>query len=351
MCEGYVVYNRDGASVPIDYPTWTSAGDLRLGRTVGQPAAGRSFHHGRFVMRLREAARTLTGNVTMVEGTVLDLIEEGGVVLGAVYKTIDKDSRIATVRRVLAPLTVDCTGCFSRLRKRLTSATPSYSSHFVALLLRGVKLPHQRFAYVMLARPAPVLCYEIASGEVRVLVNVPDPLPSVSNGDLKRHLLDTVLPQLPEFFKEPFERTVCSNDPSDSVRSVPCQILPTAAVQRLGALCLGDSLNMRHPLTGGGMTVALSDVALLARLLRPIADLSADRKRVFDAVAHLYDERRNTASTINILSEALYDVFCGGSCNPALETVQQACFDYFPSYGSHWYVNLCKKKFFFIYLF
>jgi hypothetical protein len=33
---------------------------------------------------------------------------------------------------------------------------------------------------------------------------------------------------------------------------------------------IGDSLNMRHAVTGGGMTVGLSDVVLLRDLLRPI---------------------------------------------------------------------------------
>ena len=37
-----------------------------------------------------------------------------------------------------------------------------------------------------------------------------------------------------------------------------------------GALLLGDSFNMRHPLTGGGMTVALSDCKLLCDLLQPL---------------------------------------------------------------------------------
>jgi 2-polyprenyl-6-methoxyphenol hydroxylase-like FAD-dependent oxidoreductase len=37
-----------------------------------------------------------------------------------------------------------------------------------------------------------------------------------------------------------------------------------------GALLLGDAFNMRHPLTGGGMTVALSDCKLLCDMLRPL---------------------------------------------------------------------------------
>ena len=40
-----------------------------------------------------------------------------------------------------------------------------------------------------------------------------------------------------------------------------------------GALLLGDAFNMRHPLTGGGMTVALSDIVILRDLLKPLRNL------------------------------------------------------------------------------
>lgn len=33
---------------------------------------------------------------------------------------------------------------------------------------------------------------------------------------------------------------------------------------------LGDAFNMRHPLTGGGMTVAFADCDLLCDMLRPL---------------------------------------------------------------------------------
>lgn len=51
-------------------------------------------------------------------------------------------------------------------------------------------------------------------------------------------------------------------------RSMPAAPYPTP-----GALLMGDAFNMRHPLTGGGMTVALSDVVVLRDLLRPLRDL------------------------------------------------------------------------------
>lgn len=36
---------------------------------------------------------------------------------------------------------------------------------------------------------------------------------------------------------------------------------------------MGDAFNMRHPLTGGGMTVALSDIVVLRNLLKPLHNL------------------------------------------------------------------------------
>ncbi len=48
------------------------------------------------------------------------------------------------------------------------------------------------------------------------------------------------------------------------------KLMPAAPLHQPGALLLGDAFNMRHPLTGGGMTVALSDCCLLADMLRPL---------------------------------------------------------------------------------
>jgi squalene monooxygenase len=52
-------------------------------------------------------------------------------------------------------------------------------------------------------------------------------------------------------------------------RSMPASPYPTP-----GALLMGDAFNMRHPLTGGGMTVALSDIVLVRDLLRPLNNLN-----------------------------------------------------------------------------
>lgn len=43
-----------------------------------------------------------------------------------------------------------------------------------------------------------------------------------------------------------------------------------------GVLLLGDAYNLRHPLTGGGMTVALKDIKIWRQLLKDIPDLYDD---------------------------------------------------------------------------
>lgn len=75
-----------------------------------------------------------------------------------------------------------------------------------------------------------------------------------------------------------------------------------------GVILIGDSWNMRHPLTGGGMTVAFNDVVILSKLLLQIKDFSD-----WDAVSHALHQwhwsRKSLSSTVNILSVALYDLF------------------------------------------
>lgn len=59
-----------------------------------------------------------------------------------------------------------------------------------------------------------------------------------------------------------------------NIRSMPNRSMPAAPHPTPGALLMGDAFNMRHPLTGGGMTVALSDIAVLRDLLSPLRNLN-----------------------------------------------------------------------------
>jgi hypothetical protein len=93
---------------------------------------------------------------------------------------------------------------------------------------------------------------------------------------------------------------------------MPNSFLP-AAVQggahtKEGVMLLGDAWNMRHPLTGGGMTVALNDVVLLADLLRGVQCLR-EWDEVERALETWHWKRKGLSATVNILSVALYSLF------------------------------------------
>jgi 2-polyprenyl-6-methoxyphenol hydroxylase-like FAD-dependent oxidoreductase len=74
-----------------------------------------------------------------------------------------------------------------------------------------------------------------------------------------------------------------------------------------GALLLGDAFNMRHPLTGGGMTVALSDTRLLCEMLQPLPSFE-DAIATARSTAEFYTKRKPVSATINTLANALYKV-------------------------------------------
>ena len=83
---------------------------------------------------------------------------------------------------------------------------------------------------------------------------------------------------------------------------------------------------MRHPLTGGGMTVALSDTKLLCDMLQPLPDFT-DSVQTAKCTSDFYIKRKPLSSTINTLAEALYEVFRQKEAE-AHEEMRQAVFDY-----------------------
>lgn len=74
---GYGIF-LDGRRIEIDYS----------GKQEEKRVAGRSFHNGRFVRRLRELAGT-EPCVDLVEGNVKSLYEEKGHVKGVIYSDSD----------------------------------------------------------------------------------------------------------------------------------------------------------------------------------------------------------------------------------------------------------------------
>ena len=75
-----------------------------------------------------------------------------------------------------------------------------------------------------------------------------------------------------------------------------------------GVFLVGDAWNMRHPLTGGGMTVAFNDIVILRDILAQVGDFSR-WDEIREGLRRWHWDRKSLASTVNILSVALYDLF------------------------------------------
>ncbi|XP_027179092.1 squalene epoxidase 3-like isoform X1 [Coffea eugenioides] len=303
---GYALF-KDGRSTRVSYPLENFHSDV----------AGRSFHHGRFIQRMREKAASLA-NVRLEQGTVTSLLEDDGTVKGVEYKT-----KSGKQLKAYAPLTIVCDGCFSNLRRSLCSSKVEIPSCFVGLILENCQLPFPNHGHVILADPSPILFYPITSTEIRCLVDIPgQKLPSIADGEMANYLKTVVAPQIPAELHDAFISAIDKGD----IRTMPNRSMPAAPHPTPGALLLGDAFNMRHPLTGGGMTVALSDIVVLRDLLKPLQNMN-DAESLCKYLQSFYTLRKPVASTINTLAAALYKVFCASS-DQARKEMREACFDY-----------------------
>lgn len=100
------------------------------------------------------------------------------------------------------------------------------------------------------------------------------------------------------------------------IRRMPNSFLPSvqqgSSLSKSGVILLGDSWNMRHPLTGGGMTVALNDVVYLRAVFEALVMAEKnldDWDEVRGRMRDWHWGRKPLSSTINILSGTLYGLF------------------------------------------
>eukprot|EP01119_Soliformovum_irregulare_P004493 TRINITY_DN15517_c0_g1_i1.p1 TRINITY_DN15517_c0_g1~~TRINITY_DN15517_c0_g1_i1.p1 ORF type:complete len:504 (-),score=92.18 TRINITY_DN15517_c0_g1_i1:13-1500(-) len=305
---GYGIISKEVGAQQLTYP-------LHENRKV----IGRSFHHGRFVQQLRRAAKSQKG-VTMIEATANKIVEDDKNVVTGVGCTIAGEQVV-----VRASLVIICDGCMSNFRSKLGGSKPNTGSYFVGSVLHNCKLPFPNHGHVVLGEPSPILMYQIGTNDVRILVDVPAPMPSISNGDMATYLKEKTIPQLPEQCQAPFLEAIAKND----LKSMPNQKLHTdhAVQQRPGIIAIGDTWNMRHPLTGGGMTVALSDVCHLKTCLNGV-DFN-NHAEIQNALTLFYIKRKGLAVTINILAQALYGVFTTPNGDPIRAELRKACVGYF----------------------
>lgn len=190
--------------------------------------------------------------------------------------------------------------------------------------MKHPQLPYRNHGHVILGDPSPILIYPISSTEARVLIDIPPDAkkPSATSSQLRNYLLQRVCSQLPIELQEGFRNAVSHA----KLRSMQNKQLAAQPQHPPGALLLGDSFNMRHPLTGGGMTVALADTKLLCDMLSPLPDFT-DSVRTAKCTSDFYIKRKPLSSTINTLANALYEVFRQRD-QEAHEEMRQAAFDY-----------------------
>ncbi|CAK7330307.1 unnamed protein product [Dovyalis caffra] len=310
----FTAVHKGGKRTAISYPSTVS---------------GRGFHNGRFIQKMREKAASLSKysrfplnpigtNVKLEQGTVTSLVEENGTIKGVLYKTKTGQELAAS-----APLTILCDGCFSNMRHFLSNPKIEVPSYFVGLVLENYDLPYANLAFFIL-KDTPVVTYPIGSNEIRCLVDVSGPkIPSISNGEMANYLKTVVAPQIP---LELYNAFICAID-KGNIRTMPNRIMPASPYPTPGAFLIGDSLNMRHAVTGGGMTVVLSDVVLLRDLLRPLNDLS-DAAATCKYLECFYILRKPTAVAINTLAGVLHTVFSSSDQDESRKEMKQAFFNY-----------------------
>lgn len=298
---------------------------------------GRSFRHGRFVMNLRRIA-VQNANVDPIEATVSELLEcpYTGHVIGvrAISKTRTAPESthslpIQQVFNVYGDLVIIADGCFSNFRNIIMGEAfckAITKSYFVGTVLKDVYLPAREHGTVILPQGnGPVLLYQISERETRIFIDIPHPLPA----DLKvsslyqawtryvlkrffffkqNYILTKVLPQLPSFIHKSLRESLSK----DRLKLMPNSFLPPVQqgnpLSKTGVILLGDSWNIRHPLTGGGMTVALNDVVYLRDIVASINHLD-DWEEVGYALCKWHWGRKPLSSAINILSGILYALF------------------------------------------
>eukprot|EP00026_Physarum_polycephalum_P006414 Phypoly_transcript_06456.p1 GENE.Phypoly_transcript_06456~~Phypoly_transcript_06456.p1 ORF type:complete len:471 (+),score=44.15 Phypoly_transcript_06456:79-1491(+) len=298
---GYALFLNKDHGVHLPYPK----------DQLGNIQTGNSFHHGKFIVALREHLKS-NKNVELIQGNVKSLVEEDDKVIGVVYKSGDTESR------AYAPLTIVCDGRNSSLRNSFNTDEPTASTIFVGVIIKDTPLPFPNHGHVFLTQTGPILAYQIGTHDTRLLIDVPYPPPP-----LHEYLVNVTAPQLPDSIRPSFINAVNAKKNPQYMKNSK---LDGKQCLRPGVLLLGDAFNMRHPLTGGGMTVGLADAVTVRDLLANVKDLT-DTQAVTRQLKNLYEKRKGYAATVNILSWALYNVFTASN-DPILPEMRKACVAY-----------------------
>lgn len=272
---------------------------------------GVGVHNGRFLQKIREDALKNEA-VTQILGTVSELIEdENNIVTGIKYR--EKQTR--EHKTINAKLTITSDGFFSSFRKDLSNNVKTVTSFFIGLLLKDCDLPFPNHGHVFLSAPTPFICYPISSTETRLLIDFPgDKAPK--KDQIREYIENNVAPFLPEELKHCLDHTLTDID----YKLMPNHYMPARPVLKEGAVMLGDALNMRHPITGGGLTAVFNDVYLLSTHLLKMPGFN-DPKLIHEKLSLYYTDRYHANTNVNIMANALYGVMSN-------DLLKQGVFEY-----------------------
>ncbi|MGY6275427.1 FAD-dependent monooxygenase [Methylomonas sp. MgM2] len=259
---------------------------------------GMGLHNGLFLQQIRASALQ-NESVTKIHGKALRLLEnEQKEIVGVSYREYPSSQ----IKSIYAPLTITSDGFFSNFRAHLSNNQETVTSYFIGLILKNCDMPFPRHGHVFLSGPTPFICYPIASDEVRLLIDFP-------GGQLPRkclieqHLKENVTPYIPLGMLHSYQDALLEG----GFKVMPNHYMAAKPIIRKGAVMLGDSLNMRHPLTGGGLTAVFSDIQILSKHLLAITDFT-DTELTHKKIEAYYQERQSANANLNILANALYAV-------------------------------------------
>ncbi|MCB9222611.1 MAG: FAD-dependent monooxygenase [Crocinitomicaceae bacterium] len=270
---------------------------------------GVGLRNGKFLTNIREELKK-HDNIDLIQGNVTEIIEENDVIKGVKYT--DANGQEITQ---LAPLTVVCDGPLSIFRSKLSKPNKNVTSYFMGLVLKDLDLEFPSLGHMILSGDSPILVYPITSNEYRILIDYPgEKAPRIGAKSIEKFKEDisAVLPlEMVASFHSALE--------NDELKVMPNHSMKAQAFRRKGGVLLGDSLNMRHPVTGGGMTATFNDIISLNKALKTVDFHDADKLE--NAIQSYYNTRSKDVETINILANALYKVFRN-------DDLKDACFEY-----------------------
>jgi len=263
----------------------------------GEPC-GFGFRNGAFLQNIRKHILTQR-NIRVIEGSVTRLIEEGDTIAGVSYKR----KLAADEESLYAHLTVVTDGPLSKFREKLSKPVNKVNGYFLGLLLKNCELPFVNHGHLIMGNHPPMVIYPVTSTSWRVLIDFKGEKPPRLGRDFKKFLLEEFEQAIPQSARPAFVASV----EEGKFKTFPNHRLPASPIKKAGAVLLGDALNMRHPLTGGGMTAAFNDVLRLSNNLESVRDFSNGRQ-LGKAIQKFYETRHLGTQTTNILADGLYGV-------------------------------------------